>query len=196
MDYEVHGILQARILESVAFPFSRGSSQPRDQTQVYRTAGRFFTSWTTRKAHELRGATILLKPTHAKSLQSCLILCDPTGCSLPGSFVHGILQARILEWIAMPSSRGSPQPRDQIQVSHIAYGFFIIWATRKAQEYWSGWPIPSPVDLPHPGIQPGSPGFPYNISHIHFLGESLILFPINYLLFLSLAWWLRVWFLV
>ena len=52
MDYEVHGILQARILESVAFPFSRGSSQPRDQTQVYRTAGRFFTSWATREAQE------------------------------------------------------------------------------------------------------------------------------------------------
>ena len=43
-DYIVHGILQARILEWVAFPFSRGSSQPRDQTPVSRTAGRFFTS--------------------------------------------------------------------------------------------------------------------------------------------------------
>ena len=47
--------------------------------------------------------------------QSCLTLCDPEDCSLPGSFVHGILQARILEWIAMPSSRGSSQPRDQTQ---------------------------------------------------------------------------------
>ena len=44
MDYTVHGILQARILEGVAFPFSRGSSQPRDATQVSRIAGRFFTS--------------------------------------------------------------------------------------------------------------------------------------------------------
>jgi len=44
MDYIVYGILQARILEWVAFPFSRGSSQPRDQTQVSRIAGRFFTS--------------------------------------------------------------------------------------------------------------------------------------------------------
>ena len=50
MDYTVHGILQARILERVAFPFSRGSSQPRDQTQVSRIAGRFFTSWATREA--------------------------------------------------------------------------------------------------------------------------------------------------
>ena len=48
MNYTVHGILQARILEWVAFPFSRGSSQPRDQTQVSRTAGGFFTSWVTK----------------------------------------------------------------------------------------------------------------------------------------------------
>ena len=50
MDYTVHGILQARILEWVAFPFSRASSQPRDQTQVSHIAGRFFTSWATREA--------------------------------------------------------------------------------------------------------------------------------------------------
>ena len=51
MDYTVHGILQARILEWVAFPFSRGSSQPRDQTQVSHITGRFFASWATREAH-------------------------------------------------------------------------------------------------------------------------------------------------
>ena len=45
----------------------------------------------------------------------------------------GILQAKILEWVAMPSSRGSSQPRDQTQVSHIAGGFFTIWATREAK---------------------------------------------------------------
>ena len=50
MDYTIHGILQARILEWVAFPFSRGSSQPRDRTQVSRVAGGFFTSWATREA--------------------------------------------------------------------------------------------------------------------------------------------------
>ena len=46
-------------------------------------------------------------------------LCDPMDCSLPGSSVHGIPQARILEWVALPFSRGSSQPRDQTQVSHI-----------------------------------------------------------------------------
>ena len=52
MDDTVHGILQARILERAAFPFSRGSSQPRDRTQVYLIEGRFFTSWATREAHK------------------------------------------------------------------------------------------------------------------------------------------------
>ena len=50
MDYTVHGILQARIWEWVVFPFSRGSSQPRDRTQVSCIAGGFFTSWATREA--------------------------------------------------------------------------------------------------------------------------------------------------
>ena len=49
--------------------------------------------------------------------------------SLPGSSVHGILQARILEWIAIPFSRGSAQPRDLTQVSSIAGKFFTVWAT-------------------------------------------------------------------
>ena len=59
-------------------------------------------------------------------------LCDPMGCSLPGSSIHGILQARILEWVAIPFSRASSQPRDGTQVSYIAGGFFIIWVTRGA----------------------------------------------------------------
>ena len=50
MNYTVHGVLQARILEWVAFPFSRGSFQPGDRTQVSRVAGEFFTSWATREA--------------------------------------------------------------------------------------------------------------------------------------------------
>ena len=59
MDYTVHGILQPRLLEWVAFPFPRGSSQPRDQTQVSHIAGGFFTSWTTREAHEYWSTGIL-----------------------------------------------------------------------------------------------------------------------------------------
>ena len=52
--------------------------------------------------------------------------------------VHGILQARILKWVAFPFTRASSQPRDQTQVSHIAGGFFTSWVTREAQEYQSG----------------------------------------------------------
>ena len=52
--------------------------------------------------------------------------------------VHGILPARTLEWVAFAFSRGSSQPRDQTQVSHIVDGFPTSWATREAQEYWSG----------------------------------------------------------
>ena len=65
--------------------------------------------------------------------QSCPTLCDPMDYR-----VHGILQARILEWVTFPFSRGFSQPGDQIQISCIAGGFFTSWATREAQEYWSG----------------------------------------------------------
>ena len=51
--------------------------------------------------------------------------------------VQEILQARILEWVAFPFSRGSSQPRDQTQVSHIAGRFFTSWAIKETQEYWS-----------------------------------------------------------
>ena len=53
----------------------------------------------------------------AQSLQSCPTLCNPLGCSPPNSSVQGILQARILEWVAMSSSRGSSWPRDQTLIS-------------------------------------------------------------------------------
>ena len=56
----------------------------------------------------------------AKSLQPCLTLCDPMNCSLPGSSVQGIFQARILEWVAMPSSKGSSWPRDQTSISYVS----------------------------------------------------------------------------
>ena len=56
----------------------------------------------------------------AKMLQSCPTLCHPMDCSPPGSYIHGILQTRIMEWVAMPSSRVSSQPRDQACVSYIS----------------------------------------------------------------------------
>ena len=64
--------------------------------------------------------------------QSCPTLCDPVNCSSPGSSVHGILQARILEWVAISFSRESSWPRDRTQVSRIAGRRFNLWATREA----------------------------------------------------------------
>ena len=58
--------------------------------------------------------------------QSCLVLCNPVDCSPPVSSVHGILQARILEWVAIPFSRGSSQPRDQTWVSCTAGGLYNL----------------------------------------------------------------------
>ena len=66
---------------------------------------------------------------------SCSVVSDslrPMDCSLSGSSVCGTLQTSILEWVAIPFSRGSSQPRDQIWVSHIAARFITIWATREA----------------------------------------------------------------
>ena len=90
---------------------------------------------------------------------------------------HGILQARILEWVAFSFSRGPSQPRDRTQVSCIPGRFFTSWATREAQEYWGGLHIPSPLDLPDPGIEPGSPALqanslPTELS-VHGLGAKL-----------------------
>ena len=69
---------------------------------------------------------------HVLVAQSCPTLCSPMDCSLPGTSVHGILQARVLEWVAIPFSRGSSRPRDQTWVSHIAGRFFTVWVTREA----------------------------------------------------------------
>ena len=66
-----------------------------------------------------------------KVTQSCLALCNSKDYT-----VNGILQARILEWISFPFSRGFSQPRDWTQVSRIAGGLFTSWTTREAQEYW------------------------------------------------------------
>ena len=67
-----------------------------------------------------------------KVAQLCLSLCDPMDCT-----VHGILQARILEWVAIAFSRVSSQHRNRTQVFYITGAVFISWATREAQEYWS-----------------------------------------------------------
>ena len=109
MDYSlpgssVHGIFQARVLEWVAISFSRGSSQPWVSTS--------FTS------HSQPFVLVMVSEC-VKVAQLCLTLCDPMDYA-----VHGILQARVLEWVAFPFSGASSQLRDRTQVSCIAGGFF------------------------------------------------------------------------
>ena len=76
---------------------------------------------------------------HAKSLQPCQTLCNPMDCSPPGFSVHGILQARILEWVAVPSSRETSQPRDRTHISCgscTAGGFFTTEPLGKPDSFW------------------------------------------------------------
>ena len=105
----VHGILQARILEQVTSPFSRESSWSRDRTRIYCIAGRFFTVW----ANVLRvyyGWRWFSRSVVSDS-------CNCMDCNPPDSSIHGISQARILEWVAISFSRGSSWPKDWTQVS-------------------------------------------------------------------------------
>ena len=115
----VHGISQARILEWVAISFSRRSSWSRDQTHISCIGQQILYHWVTR---EVLAA--------AKLLQSCPTLCDPIEGNPPGSAVPGILQARTLEWVAIPFSRESSWPcRDRTCISlcllHWQAGFFL-----------------------------------------------------------------------
>ena len=125
----VHGIFQARILEWVAISFSKASSQPRDQTWVSHHRQILY-HWVTQKAK--KGYR---KGKESEVAQSCLTLCDPMDCSLPGPSAHGIFQAIVLEWIAISFSSGSSRPRDGTQVSRIVDRRFTVWATRKVQNY-------------------------------------------------------------
>ena len=70
MDYTVHAIFQARILEWVAFPFSKGSSQPRDGTHISHLSGRFFTSWATRETKNNQ----LLKTYYIKLIKNIILI--------------------------------------------------------------------------------------------------------------------------
>ena len=85
--------------------------------------------------HREQSISLFLLKVKVKVAQLCPALCNPMDCSLPGSSVHGILQARILEWVAVPFSGRSSQLRDRTQVSCTTGGFFTSWATREAQEW-------------------------------------------------------------
>ena len=83
-------------------------------------------------------------------IQSCPTIWDPMGYSLPGFPVHGILQARTLEWVAISFSKGSSWPRDPALVSHIKGRLFTTWVTREAldsQMYIPSLILPTPLAL-------------------------------------------------
>ena len=130
-------------------------------------------------------------------LLSCVwLFCDPMDCSPSGSSVHGISQARILEWVAISSSRGSSWARDRTLVSSVAGRFFTVWATREAPWqlqshiitrtrlclYWSIFlhPLGS-----HPHLQnPPSPGLQFR-----FISQGLLVRPWTRSLGLGLYIW-------
>ena len=108
----------------------------------------------------------------AQVTQLCLTLCHPMDCSPPGSSVHGILQARILEWVAILFSRGSSQPRDQTQVSHIAGGFFTIWAPGKPT--WWVWDLILSWLCPSYHLAVDSP-LSLDVGLLFLVGSSILL---------------------
>ena len=104
-----------RILEWIAISLSRGSSQTRDWTHISCIGRQFLYH------RALREVIYMCVCACVKFLQSCPTLCDHMACSPPGSSVNGILQARILEWIAMPSFRWSSWPRDQTHIFYVSH---------------------------------------------------------------------------
>ena len=164
MDYIVHGILQARILEWVAFPFSKGSSKPfskgssqsRDRTQVSRIAGRFFTRWATREALfcfcflmdviyiYIFDLNILYKNRFKSSqvLMTALSLDIILFLSLLPPIHAFLIYAQLLSQLWLFATPWTVAHQAPLSVKF------------SRQEYWSGLPFPSPGDLPYPGIKP------------------------------------------
>ena len=94
-----------------------------------------FSTFKSCKMQRIRDLSTITLVVKSEIAQSCPTLCDPMDCGLPGSSVHGIFQARILEWVAISFSRGSSTPRNQTWVSCMVGRHFTVWATR--EEYCS-----------------------------------------------------------
>ena len=121
-DSPIPGILQARTLEWVAISFSKAwkwKVKVKSLSHVRPSA----TPWT---------AAFQAPPSMGFSRQEYWSGVPPMDCSLPGFSIHGIFQARVLEWIAISFSRGSSWPRNWTGVSCIAGTHFTLWATREA----------------------------------------------------------------
>ena len=121
--------------------------------------------------------------------QSCWTLCNPMVCNLPGSSVHGILQASILEWVAILFSKGSSWPRDWTWVFCIASSFFTVWPAREAQDFVCVLSIELPIFLT----------YLLSLHYLDFLGQNsqidLKCWSLKYSgnADQGLPWWLRWW---
>ena len=113
----VHGILQTRILERVAMPSSQMFKLDLEKAEEPEINCQ----------HPL---------SESEVAQSCPTFCNPVDCSLPVFSVHGMLQARILEWVTISFSRGYSWPRDRTKVSHTGGRCFNLWAIREAPYMW------------------------------------------------------------
>ena len=147
----VHGILQARILEWVAFPFSRGPSQPRDWTQVFHTAGRFFTSWATREALREKG--------EARMVGRLELAAEPTWTALPNSALWKSVNATNEDF--------SPEP--------MIYFFFFFQPSNAACAILVPWPEIEPMSSAVKAYSPNywtAREFPVINIHWHSTGEG------------------------
>ena len=133
--FSVHGIFQARVPRVGCHFLLQGIFPTQGSNPGLLHCRHSLPSEPWRKPHMCVYISHTYMCVHAKSLQLCLTLCDPTDCGLPISSVHGILQTRILGKAAMPSSRGSSWPRNRTCISCIAGGFFYCWATGEAHTH-------------------------------------------------------------
>ena len=124
----------------------------------------FVTPWTI--AHQAPLSMEFYRQDHWWKSLSCAWLCNPTDYA-----AHGILQARILEWLAFLFSRGSFWSRNLTRISCIAGGFFINWAMREAQDHWSWLPFPSLRNLPDLGIESHLLHWQAGFLPLHHLGS-------------------------
>ena len=119
-------------------------------------------------------------------IQLCLTLCDPMDCSLPGSFVHGILQARLLKWVAISFTRVSSRPRDWTWVSHIVGRLFYTpikvkkkkSCPQKQKQYVSGSKI---IIFVEPRIESSDVQYPFNpnVSSLPFIWNQALKYPVK-----------------
>ena len=138
--------------------------------------------WTTVHGVTNLSNLIMKWKVRVKVTQLCPTLCDPMNCSLPSTSVYGIIQARILEWVAIPFSRGSSQARDRTQVSHIAGRFLTIWATREADYEMPQFSsvaqscstFCNPMDHSMPGLPVHYHKLPaFTQTHVHWVDDAI-----------------------